>query len=116
MHRMRSFPKKYQKYQEYCDNMAKNGKAASQLELQVIADICFSKVECYSTKDFSVPRNVIQPLRFPDMFECKGRIRLLVQDEHCLALFDQQAPPLIRNIFYVSEILREEEKDHEIED
>jgi len=59
VHRLRRFPKQYQgeinNFPMYCNSMAVNGKAASQLELQAVADICFSVVECYSTRDFLVP-------------------------------------------------------------
>ena len=54
VHRLRSFPEKYEaninkEFEGYCNSMAVSGKAASSLELQAIADICFSVVECYST-------------------------------------------------------------------
>ena len=70
------------------------------LELQVIADICFSVVECYSIEDFCVPVKTIYPLRFQEMPECKSCIRLWIKDSHCMALVDYQSQPLIRNIFY----------------
>ena len=100
--------------------MVVNGKSATMLELQAIADICFSVVECYSTQDFLVPKNTIRPIRFDQMFECTGRIRLWIQAGHCMALVDQNSQPLIQNIFDDSEILqansysaREEEKNEE---
>ena len=68
VHRLRNFPEKYRgkthEFEDYCDSMSKNNMAASQLELQAIADICFSVVECYSTEDFFVPKRIIVPLRF----------------------------------------------------
>ena len=63
MQRIKSFPKKYHKSNEYCENMAVKGTAATMLECQVIADICFSVVECYSTDDFYTPKKIIWPLR-----------------------------------------------------
>jgi len=67
VHRLNKFPKKYQskhtKFPDYCNSMAVNGKAAGTLELQAIADICFSVVECYATEDFCVPVHTIYPLR-----------------------------------------------------
>ena len=91
VHRLRSFPEKYrgkqQKFSDYCNNMSKNGEAASHLELQAIADICFAVVECYSTKDFFKPVHTILPLRFTS--ECESCIRLWVGDGHCMALSDE---------------------------
>ena len=75
--------------------MAANGKPAGALELQVIADICFSVVECYSTGNFNKPVYIIQPLRCPEIPECKPRIRLWVRPGHCMALVDDSKPHLI---------------------
>ena len=63
VHRVMNFPEKYHQSSDYCKNMAMNGIAANMLELQVIADICFSVVECYSTENFLMPYDVILPLR-----------------------------------------------------
>ena len=67
VHRLNSFPEKYRgkthEFEDYCDSMSKNNMAASQLELQAIADICFSVVECYSTDNFHGPKSTIWPLR-----------------------------------------------------
>ena len=65
--RMRRFPHKYagnkKNFSNYCRDMAQDGQPASVLELQVIADICFATVECYSTADFNTPTQIIRPLR-----------------------------------------------------
>ena len=110
VHRLRSFPKKYQgqlsNFSDYCDNMSKNGEAASQLELQAVADICFSEVECYLTKDFLVPVHIIRPLRAPKMPKCTSFIRLWIQPSHCMALLGSQSIPLIKNIFDDSSLLQ----------
>ena len=84
-----------------------NGKSATRLELQVISDICFSVVECYSTEDFLLPMDVIYPLRCATVSDCKGRIRLLIRHNHCMALVDYKAEPLIKNIFDDSEMLKD---------
>ena len=86
--------------------MAVNGTEGTQLELQVIADICFSVVECYSTSNFFAPVKVIYPLRFETVPESKNLIRLWVQGGHCVALVDHWAKPLIQNIFDDSELLQ----------
>ena len=87
---LRNFPEKYQDIQDkYCDSMIVSGTAATMLELQVIADICFSVVECYSTENFLVPTHIIQPLRFAKTSNCTGRIRLWMQPGHCVALVDK---------------------------
>ena len=103
IHRLQSFPEKYQgemnNFSDYCDRMAVNGKVASPLLFQAIADICFSVVECYSINDFLVPFDIIYPLRFSTIDDCKGRIRLWIQGSHCMALVDHQSQPLIKNIF-----------------
>ena len=65
--RLRNFPKKYQdnkrKFPNYSNSMIIDRRAATMLELQAIADICFSVVECYSTENFLMPYDVILPLR-----------------------------------------------------
>ena len=103
VHRLRSFPNKYQcqisNFSEYCDSMSKNGEAASHLELQAVADICFSVVECYYIGDFLVPVHIIRPLRVPKMPKCTSCIRLWIQPSHCMALLGRQSLPLIKNIF-----------------
>jgi hypothetical protein len=71
----------------------------------VIADICFSVVECYSTSNFFTPVKVIYPLRFETVPEYKRCIRLWVLGDHCVALVDPKARPLMENIFDDSEIL-----------
>ena len=86
--------------------MAVNGTEGTQLELQVIADICLSVVECYSTSNFFVPVNVIYPLRFETVPESKNVIRLWVQGGHCVALVDPWAKPLMQNIYDDSELLQ----------
>jgi len=89
---LRNFPQKYKSRKPnlstYCNTMIISGKPASTLELQVIADIFFAVVECYSTQDFNVPVHVIQPLRLGQMDGCKSRIRLWVSVAHCMALVD----------------------------
>ena len=92
IHRLKSFPKKYHKFPNYYNSMAINNRPASELELQVIADICHSVVECYSTNDYLKPTNTIRPLRF---CESTSYIRLWIKDDHCVALVDHQCPPLI---------------------
>ena len=86
--------------------MSKNGEAASQRELQAIADICLSVVECYSTEDFFVPNDITLPLRFSSVPECKSIIRLWVRDNHCVALVESQSMPLIQNVFDESSLLQ----------
>ena len=87
--------------------MAVNGKAASQIELQAVADICFSVVECYSTNDFLVPTHTMFPLRLTSVSECTSRIRLWTQDAHCMALVNTESQqPLIKNVFDDPQILR----------
>jgi hypothetical protein len=86
--------------------MAVNGTEGTQLELQVIADICFSVVECYSTSNFFAPVKVIYPLRFGTVPESKSVIRLWVMGGHCVALANPQAKPLMQNIFDDSELLQ----------
>jgi hypothetical protein len=97
--RFRSFPIKYcekrNNFSEYCSGMAMNGMEGTQLELQAIADICFSVVECYSTSNFFVPIKVIHPLRFPSVPKPTTYIRLWVQARHCVALVSPQAQPLM---------------------
>jgi len=68
------------------------------LELQAIADICFSVVECYSEQDFFMPMQIIYPKRYSQMPECKGRIRLWIHTNHCMALVDRDSQHLIQNI------------------
>jgi hypothetical protein len=108
--RLRSFPKKYKekinKFSEYCDRMVMNGMEGTQLELQVIADICFSVVECYSTSNCFGPMKVIYPLRFPTVPKSPNCIRLWVLAGHCVALARPQTQPLIQNIFDDSELLQ----------
>jgi len=87
--------------------MAVNGKEGTHLELQAIADICFSVVECYSTSNFLVPVKVIYPLRFETVPESKNVIRLWVLGGHCVALASPQAQPLMQNIFDDSELLQD---------
>ena len=100
VHRLKSFPEKYEGnkscFSAYCDSMIMNGRPATMLELQAIADICFSVVECYDIHDFLVPRNTIWPLRFSNTSsKYTGCIRLWVQDGHCVALVNEQSQPLI---------------------
>ena len=108
--RLNSFPSKYQekrnKFSDYCNRMAINGTEGTELELQVIADICFSVVECYSTSNFFVPKKVIYPLRFATVPESKSCIRLWVMAGHCVALVDPVAQPLMQNIFDDSDLLQ----------
>ena len=105
VHRLRRFTKQYQgdikNFSMYCNSMAVNGKPASPLELQAVADICFSVVECYSTNDFLVPTHTMFPLRLTSVSqECNPRIRLWTQDTHCMALVNNESQqPLIKNIF-----------------
>ena len=87
--------------------MVVNGKPAGALELQVIADICFSVVECYSTHDFLVPVSTFYPIRLSSVSECTSRIRLWIKDAHCMALVSNgPQQPLIQNIFDDPQILR----------
>jgi hypothetical protein len=82
VHRLRRFPKQYQgninNFSDYCFSMAVNGNPASPLELQAVADICFSVVECYTTNDFFVPTKTIFPHRLSSPSECTSRIRLWI--------------------------------------
>jgi len=66
--------------------MAISGKPASPLELQAVADICFSVVECYSSDNFFVPMSVIWPERLCKISEATRFIRLWIVDSHCMAL------------------------------
>ena len=86
--------------------MAMNGTTGTFLELQVIADICFSVVECYSTSNFFTPIKVIYPLRYLVDPESASCIRLWVLPGHCVALVDPWAQPVIYNIFDDSELLQ----------
>jgi len=86
--------------------MAVNGTEGTQLELQVIADICFSVVECYSTSNFYAPVKVIYPLRFETVSQSKNVIRLWVLGGHCRALVDPWAKPLMQNLFDDSKLLQ----------
>jgi hypothetical protein len=90
VHRLRRFPKQYQgdinNFEVYCNSMAVNGKPASQIELQAVADICLSVVECFSTNDFLVPTHTIFPFRISSISEYAPRIRLWKKETHCLAL------------------------------
>ena len=111
VHRLRRFPKQYQgeiiNFPMYCNSMAVNGKAASPLELQAVADICFSVVECYSSNDFLAPKSTIFPFRLCSVSECTSRIRLWIKDAHCMALVSNgPQQPLIQNIFDDPQILR----------
>ena len=104
VHRLRRFPKQYQgsiqNFEAYCFSMAVDGKAAGPIELQAVADICFSVVECYSTNDFLVPTHTLYPHRMISVSECTSRIRLWIQDAHCMVLVNNESQqPLIRNIF-----------------
>ena len=91
----------------YCNSMAVNGKAASTLELQAVADICFSVVECYSTNDFLVPTTTIVPSRLSSPSKCTSRIRLWIKDAHCMVLVKNgPQKPLIQNIFDDNYIFR----------
>ena len=83
--------------------MMVNRQLGSMLELQAIADICFSVVECYATRDFCVPVHTILPLRFAEVPECPGRIRLWIQDHHCMAIVDPASEELIQHLFDDSE-------------
>ena len=102
VHRLKSFPKKYHKSPDYCNTMAINGNPASQLELQLIADICFAVVECYSLDNFLVPAYTKMPLRLSTVSRCKNRIRLWIQPGHCMALVDLfNFSPLISNDYMI---------------
>ena len=79
--------------------MSLNRMPGSQLELQAIADICFSVVECYSIWNFQIPVRVIYPLRQATVPPPTRCIRLWVLAGHCVALADPQAQPLMQNIF-----------------
>ena len=83
-----------------------NGTASTMLELQAIADICFSVVECYSTENFFTPVKVIYPLRFETVPKSKNVIRLWVLGGHCVALASPQAQPMMQNIYDDSELLQ----------
>jgi len=77
--RLKSFPSKYHnKSPLYCNTMALPRTPGTSLELQAIADICFTPVECYSTTDYLVPVKVIYPLRFSPKSTNKRCIRLWV--------------------------------------
>ena len=111
VHRLRRFPKQYQgdirNFPMYCNSMAVNRKAASLLELQAVADICFTVVECYSTNDFLAPTHTIVPFRLSSVSECTSRIRLWIKDVHCMVLVkDGPQQPLIQNIFDDYQIFR----------
>ena len=100
VHRLRRFPKQCQgdinNFEVYCDSMAINGKPASQLELQAVADICLTVVECYSTNDYLIPTQTMFPHRLSSISECTPRIRLWIQDAHCMLLINKQSQhPLI---------------------
>jgi len=104
VHRLRRFPKQYQgdinKFEVYCNSMAVHGKAASPLVLQAVADICFSVVECYTSKDFLAPTHTMFPFRLSSVSESTSRIRLWIKDAHCMALVNNgPQQPLIQNIF-----------------
>jgi len=111
VHRLRRFPKQYQgdinNFEVYCNSMAVNGKPASQIELQAVADICLSVVECYSTNNFLVPTHTMFPLRLCSVLESTPRIRLWTQETHCMALVNNESQqPLIQNIFDDLQIFR----------
>ena len=104
VHRLRRFPKQYQgsinNFEVYCNSMAVNGKPASPLELQAVADIFLSIVECYSTNDFFVPTHTMLPFRLSSPSPCTPRIRLWIKDTHCTVLLNiESQQPLIQNIF-----------------
>jgi len=117
--RLKSFPTKYQhrrnKFSDHCDSMALTRVAGTELELQAIADICFSVVECYSNSDFYTPMKVIYPLRYGLVPKPTRCIRLWVLTGHCVALAAPHAQPLMQNMFDDSELLQfsayEEESD-----
>ena len=111
VHRLRRFPKQYKgdisNFPMYCNSMAVNGKAASPVELQAVADICFSVVECYSSDDCFVPTQTIYPFRLCSVSKSTSRIRLWIQDAHCMALVTTKPyQPLIKNIFDVPQLFR----------
>jgi hypothetical protein len=111
VHRLRRFPKQYygkiHNFSVYCNNMILNGKPASPLELQAVADICLSVVECYSTNNYLVPTHTIFPFRLSSVSECTPRIRLWIQDTHCMLLVNtKNQQPLIKNIFDDAQIFR----------
>ena len=64
------------------------------LELQVISDITFARVEIYTTDDVERPNTIVLPLRvdkLPIMSvdRCTRKIRLWVRaNGHCVALID----------------------------
>jgi hypothetical protein len=104
VHRLRRFPKHYQgdinNFEVYCNNMAVHGKHASHIELQAVADICLSIVECYSTSNFLTPTHTIYPFRLSSVSSSTPRILLWTQETHCMALVNKQShQPLIMNIF-----------------
>jgi hypothetical protein len=91
----------------------------TELELQAIADICFSAVECYTTKGSFTPAKVIYPLRFSTVAKPTRCMRLWVQPGHCMALVAPNAQPHLHNILDESHLLQavpdrvREEKSHE---
>ena len=100
VHRMQSFPKKYNRkihdFPTYCTQMSMYGKPASPLELQVAADIFLSVVELYANDDFQVPYHTIRPERLYS--ESKSYIRLWMHGSHCVALIDKKSKPQIQNV------------------
>ena len=82
----------------YCERMMVSGKNGGMRELQAIADICFSVVECYSTENYLVPFHTIEPLRVQKKNECLSHIRLWIQAGHCTALIDYTSDEIIQNI------------------
>ena len=104
VHRLRRFPKQYQgsikNFEVHCNSMAVNGKPASQIELQAVADICLCVVECYSSNDYLVPTLRIVPPRLSSVSDSTVHIRLWVQGTHCMLLVNNESQrPLIQNIF-----------------
>jgi hypothetical protein len=71
----------------------------TELELQAIADICFSVVECYATKDSFTPAKVIYPLRFSTVAKPTRCIRLWVLPGHCMALVAPNSEPHLHNLW-----------------
>jgi len=86
--------------------MAIDGTPGTELELQAIADICFSVVECYSTSNLFAPLKIVYPLRFATDPESAGCIRLWVLPGHCVALVNSKAEPMMQNIYDDSELLQ----------
>ena len=78
----------------------------TELELQAIADICFSVVECYTTKDSLIPAKVIYPLRFSTVPKPTRCMRLWVLPGHCMALVRPQSQPHMQNISNDSHLLQ----------